>query len=183
MKFKKRYIVIPLIILIIVAIIIIVIIKIDRDLQRKQIEQDETEYGSEYLKLTEFIPYYTEGPDRIIYKPKMKDYFYVIDKNDEQYEHLLEVAEDRMCYSIMEYTDSFSVDSMDRIMSSGQNYIILDRDEQNYMGDGLSTETIVYKLAENNRCSRLIKYITQFRKRYTLEELQELIGKTEFYEI
>ena len=120
MKFKKRYIIIPLVVILIVLAGIAILIKLDRDYQRKIIEQEEAKYGNEYLKLGESLSYYTGNPDRIIYKPKMKDYFYVIDKNDENYAHLLEVAEDRMSYSLMTpLTDDFNVDSMDRIMSSG----------------------------------------------------------------
>ena len=185
MKLKKRYIIIPIVILLIILLGIVILIKLDRDYQRKIIEQDEAEYGSEYLKLEDSLSYYTGNPDRIIYKPKMKDYFYVIDKNDEDYAHLLKVAEDRMSYSLMTpMTDDFHVDSMDRIMSSGKNYIILDYDKEKYanigVDDGTTPRPVVYKLLDNNRCARLFKYVTQFMKRYTMEELEEKLGKTGF---
>ena len=185
MKLKKRYIIIPIVILLIILIGIVIFIKLDRDYQRKVIEQDEAEYGNEYLKLENSLSYYTGDPDRIIYKPKMKDYFYVFEKEDEDYTHLLEVAEDRMCYSLMTpMTDDFHVDSMDRIMSSGKNYIILDYDKEKYanigVDDGTTPRPVVYKLLDNNRCARLIRYLTQFRKRYSLEELEEMLGKTGF---
>ena len=185
MKFKKRYIIIPIVILLIILLGIVIFIKLDRDYQRKVIEQDEAEYGNEYLKLENSLSYYTGSPDRIIYKPKMKDYFYVFEKADEDYTHLLEVAEDRMCYSLMTpMTDDFHVDSMDRIMSSGKNYIILDYDKEKYanigVDDGTTPRPVVYKLLDNNRCARLIRYLTQFRKRYRLEELEEMLGKTGF---
>ena len=184
MKFKKRYIIIPLVVILIVLVGIAVLIKIDRDYQRKIIEQDEANYGNKYKNLEDHLSYYTENPDRIIYKPKMKDYFYVIDKNDEDYAHLLEVAEDRMSYSLIEIGDAFSVDSMDRIMSSGKNYIILDYDKEKYanigVDDGTMPRPVVYKLLDDNRCARLFKYVTQFKKRYTMEELEEMLGKTGF---
>ena len=184
MKFKKRYIIIPLVVILIVLVGIAVLIKIDRDYQRKIIEQDEANYGNKYKNLEDHLSYYTENPDRIIYKPKMKDYFYVIDKNDEDYAHLLEVAEDRMSYSLIEIGDAFSVDSMDRIMSSGKNYIILDYDKEKYanigVDDGTMPRPVIYKLIDDNRCARLFKYVTQFKKRYTMEELQEMLGKTGF---
>ena len=184
MKFKKRYIIIPLVVILIVLVGIAVLIKIDRDYQRKIIEQDEANYGNKYKNLEDHLSYYTENPDRIIYKPKMKDYFYVIDKNDEDYAHLLEVAEDRMSYSLIEIGDAFSVDSMDRIMSSGKNYIILDYDKEKYanigVDDGTMPRPVIYKLLDDNRCARLFKYVTQFKKRYTMEELQEMLGKTGF---
>ena len=185
MKFKKIYIIIPLVVILIVLAGIDILIKLDRDYQRKIIEQEEAEYGNEYLKLGESLSYYTGNPDRIIYKPKMKDYFYVIDKNDENYAHLLEVAEDRMSYSLMTpLTDDFNVDSMDRIMSSGKNYIILDYDKEKYanigVDDGTTPRPVVYKLLDDNRCARLFKYVTQFMKRYTMEELQQMLGKTGF---
>lgn len=184
MKFKKRYIIIPLVVILIILVGIAILIKLDRDYQRKIIEQDEADYGNEYLKLEEHLSYYKENPDRIIYKPKMKDYFYVIDKNDEDYAHLLEVAEDRMSYSLIELGDAFNVDSMDRIMSSGKNYIILDYDKEKYanigVDDGTMPRPVIYKLLDDNRCARLFKYVTQFKKRYTMEELQEMLGKTGF---
>lgn len=184
MKFKKRYIIIPLVVILIVLVGIAVLIKIDRDYQRKIIEQDEANYGNKYKNLEDHLSYYTENPDRIIYKPKMKDYFYVIDKNDEDYAHLLEVVEDRMSYSLIEIGDAFSVDSMDRIMSSGKNYIILDYDKEKYanigVDDGTMPRPVIYKLLDDNRCARLFKYVTQFKKRYTMEELQEMLGKTGF---
>lgn len=185
MKFKKRYIIIPLVVILIILAGIVVVIKLDRDYQKKVIDQEEAEYGNEYLKLEEHLSYYKENPDRIIYKPKMKDYFYVIDKNDEHYAHLLEVAEDRMSYSLMTpLTEDFYVDSMDRIMSSGKNYIILDYDKEKYanigVDDGTIPRPVVYKLLDDNRCARLFKYVTQFMKRYTMEELEELLGKSGF---
>lgn len=185
MKFKKRYIIIPLVIILMILAGIVILIKLDRDYQRKIIEQDELSYGNEYLKLEEHLSYYKENPDRIIYKPKMKDYFYVVDKNDENYAHLLEVAEDRMSYSLMTpLTDDFQVDSMDRIMSSGKNYIILDYNKEKYsdiaVDDGTIPRPIVYKLLDDNRCARLFKYVTQFMKRYTMEELEEMLGKSGF---
>lgn len=185
MKFKKRYIMIPLVVILMILAGIVILIKLDRNYQRKIIEQDELGYGNEYLKLEEHLSYYKQNPDRIIYKPKMKDYFYVIDKNDENYTHLLEVAEDRMSYSLMTpLTDDFHVDSMDRIMSSGKNYIILDYDKEKYgdiaVDDGTIPRPVVYKLLDDNRCARLFKYVTQFMKRYTMEELEEMLGKSGF---
>lgn len=185
MKFKKRYVIIPVVVIFIIVLGIAILIKLDRDYQKKVIDQDEAEYGNEYLKLEDSLSYYTGNPDRIIYKPKMKDYFYVIDKNDENYAHLLEVAEDRMSYSLMTpLTDDFNVDSMDRIMSSGKNYIILDYDKEKYanigVDDGTTPRPVVYKLLDDNRCARLFKYVTQFMKRYTMEELEEMLGKTGF---
>lgn len=183
MKFKKRYIIIPLIVIFMIFAGIVIIIKLDRDYQKKVIDQEEAEYGNKYLKLEEHLSYYKENPDRIIYKPKMKDYFYVIDKNDENYAHLLEVAEDRMSYSLINPEDAFNVDSMDRIMSSGKNYIIFDYDKEKYaniVDDGSMPKPIVYKLLDNNRCARLYQYVTQFMKRYTMKELEEMLGKTGF---
>lgn len=185
MKFKKRYVIIPVVVILIILAGIIILIKLDRDYQKKVIDQDEAEYGNEYLKLENSLSYYTGNPDRIIYKPKMKDYFYVFEKEDEDYAHLLEVAEDRMCYSLMTpMTDDFHVDSMDRIMSSGKNYIILDYDKEKYanigVDDGTTPRPVVYKLLDDNRCARLFKYVTQFMKRYTMEELQQMLGKTGF---
>ena len=100
MKFKKRYIIIPLVVILIVLVGIAVLIKIDRDYQRKIIEQDEANYGNKYKNLEDHLSYYTENPDRIIYKPKMKDYFYVIDKNDEDYAHLSWILWIELCHQV-----------------------------------------------------------------------------------
>ena len=59
-------------------------------------------------------------------------------------------------------------------MSSGKNYIILDYDKEKYanigVDDGTTPRPVVYKLLDDNRCARLFKYVTQFMKRYTMEE-------------
>ena len=182
-KYKKILIIISIIITILVVGFIAVIL-IDRKEQKKRIDKDEAEYGNNYQKLNQVMSSYNQEPDRIIYKPKEKDYFYVIDKNDEEYKHLLEVVEDRMVYSYWENTSDFKVDSIDRIMSSGKNYIILDYNKEKYENiiedNGTTPAPIVYKLKDENRCKRLISYITQFRKRYSLEELEKLIDKKGF---
>ena len=95
MKIKKRYIIIPIVIAILIVAIGAGIVLLDRISQKKQIEKDEKNYGNNYQKLN-FDYTYTEKPDRILYKPKERDVFYIFDKTDENYSHLLEVAEDRM---------------------------------------------------------------------------------------
>ena len=44
----------------------------------------------------------------------------------------------------------------------------------------MTPRPVVYKLLDDNRCARLFKYVTQFMKRYTMEELQQMLGKTGF---
>ena len=158
MKFKKRYIIIPIVIAILLVLLAGFIVLLDRIAQKKQIQKDEAEYGNSYQKFTSII--YTQKPDRIIYKPKERDVFYQFDKTDENYEHLLEVAEDRMYYSEMEDVNKtcFTPDSIDRIMSSGENYIIFDYNLES------DQKAIIYKLKDNNRLKRLVSYLCEFRK-------------------
>ncbi len=183
-KYKKIIITIILTITLIIGGIVSLVI-MDRNEQKRIIDKDEAEYGREYQKLSQVIPSYNMKPDRIIYKPKEKDYFYVIEPQEEEYEHLLEVIEDRMVYSHAEsLLNDFKTESFDRIMSSGKNYIILDYNKERYenvaLYDEMASRPIVYKLKDENRCKRLISYVTQFRKRYSLEELQKIINKKEF---
>ena len=144
---------------------------LDRISQKKQIEKDEKDYGNNYQKLN-FVYTYTEKPDRILYKPKERDVFYIFDKTDENYSHLLEVAEDRMYYSQADDFNltCFTPDSMDRIMSSGANYIIFDYDTEK------EQKAIIFKFKDNNRLQRLVSYLCEFRKSYSRDEL----GKDEF---
>jgi len=85
---------------------------------------------------------------------------------------LLEVAEDRMYYSQADDFNltCFTPDSMDRIMSSGENYIIFDYDTEK------EQKAIIFKFKDNNRLQRLVSYLCEFRKSYSREEL----GKDEF---
>ena len=171
MKIKKRYIIIPIVIAILIVAIGAGIVLLDRISQKKQIEKDEKNYGNNYQKLN-FDYTYTEKPDRILYKPKERDVFYIFDKTDENYSHLLEVAEDRMYYSQADDFNltCFTPDSMDRIMSSGENYIIFDYDTEK------EQKAIIFKFKDNNRLQRLVSYLCEFRKSYSREEL----GKDEF---
>lgn len=170
MKIKKRYIIIPIVMAILIVTIGAGIVGLDRISQKKQIEKDEKNYGNNYQKLNSNI--YTKKPDRIVYKPKERDVFYIFDKIDEDYSHLLEVTEDRMFYSQTEDFNltCFTPDSMDRIMSSGENYIIFDYDTES------ESKPIIFKFKDNNRLQRLVTYLCEFRKSYSRDEL----GKDEF---
>lgn len=170
MKFKKRYIIIPVCIIVIIMLLIATIIIIDREKQKSQIKKDEKEYGNSYQKFTSLA--YNQKPQRIIYKPKERDVFFIFDISDKNYEHLLEVAEDRMYYSVIEdfNMNDFTPDSIDKIMSSGKNYIIFDYNESS------EQKPIIYKLKDNNRLKRLVNYLSEFRQSYKRGEL----GKDEF---
>ena len=52
----------------------------------------------------------------------------MFDKEDENYEHLLEVVEDRMHYSVIDdyNLNCFTPVSINTMMTSGENYIIFD---------------------------------------------------------
>lgn len=181
MKVKKRWIMIPSILILFLIITVGATVLIEREKLRKTIEEDEAEYGNQYQKLNYLN--YKEKPDRIIYKPKEKDKFYVFSGKETEFEHLLEVAEDRMHYSMVEDYNmtAFKTDSIDRILSSGQNYIIFDYDIEKYDNtNNGETRPIVFKLKDNNRCYRLFSYVTQFRKSYSPESLTKMLRKKGF---
>ena len=98
---------------------------------KETIEKDETDYGDNYQKFEIYNPYvYKKEPDRIYFKSSKIGAFYVFEKEDENYKHLLEVTEDRMHYSVIDdyNLNCFAPDSINKMMTSGENYIIFDYD-------------------------------------------------------
>ena len=135
---------------------------------REKIEKDEEDYGDNYQEFKTYNPYvYKKEPDRIYFKSSKIGAFYVFEKEDKNYEHLLEVIEDRMHYSVIDdfNLNCFAPDSINTMMTSGENYIIFDYDngtlsefDENYNKD------IIFKFLENTRLYRLITYLSYYKE-------------------
>lgn len=135
---------------------------------RETIEKDEADYGDNYQEFKTYNPYvYKKEPDRIYFKSSKIGAFYVFEKEDENYEHLLEVIEDRMHYSVIDdyNLNCFAPDSINTMMTSGENYIIFDYDngilsefDENYNKD------IIFKFLENTRLYRLVTYLSYYKE-------------------
>lgn len=135
---------------------------------REKIKKDEADYGDNYQEFKTYNPYvYKKEPDRIYFKSSKIGAFYVFEKEDKNYEHLLEVIEDRMHYSVIDdfNLNCFAPDSINTMMTSGENYIIFDYDngtlsefDENYNKD------IIFKFLENTRLYRLITYLSYYKE-------------------
>ena len=135
---------------------------------REKIEKDEADYGDNYQEFKTYNPYvYKKETDRIYFKSSKIGAFYVFEKEDKNYEHLLEVIEDRMHYSVIDdfNLNCFAPDSINTMMTSGENYIIFDYDngtlsefDENYNKD------IIFKFLENTRLYRLITYLSYYKE-------------------
>lgn len=135
---------------------------------REAIKKDEVDYGDNYQEFKTYNPYvYKKEPDRIYFKSSKIGAFYVFEKEDENYEHLLEVIEDRMHYSVIDdyNLNCFAPDSINTMMTSGENYIIFDYDngtlsevDENYNKD------IIFKFLENTRLYRLVTYLSYYKE-------------------
>lgn len=146
--------------------------------RRDKIIQDEKEYGENYQKFTNF-ELYSRKPDRIIFKQGDKEGFFIFEKDDKAYEHLLVVIEDRMAYSsYQDYNLSFfKPESINTIETSTNNYIIYDYDngELGWLDPGYQKD-IIFKFNSGNRLYRLISYLAEFKESVSKKDL----GKDEF---
>ena len=146
---------------------------------KAQVEKDEADYGNNYQTLTHTSVGDLKAPDRIYFKAGNEDGFYLFEKNDENYAHVLEMSEDRMTYSV--YDDynlyAFTPDSMDTIMTSGDNYIIFDYDNGNLNKDNPNFQKdIIFRFSENTRLYRLLTYLSYYKDMIPRGNL----GKSEF---
>ena len=106
---------------------------------KEKIEKDEESYGDNYKDFKTQYPYaYKQDPDRIYFKSSKVGTFYVFEKEDENFKHLLEVSEDRMFYSAIDDYNlrCFAPDSIDEMIISGNNYIIFDYDNKDLADSG-----------------------------------------------
>lgn len=146
-----------------------------------KIEKDEADYGNNYLKFRDsgYASIYQKTPDKIYYKSGKENGFYKYETNDENFEHLLEVIEDRMSYTVMEDYNlyAFTPDSIQTMLTSKDNYIIFDYDNGALnKQDANFQKDIIFRFSENTRLYRLVTYLSQNKELISKEE----IGKKEF---
>lgn len=135
---------------------------------KETIKKDEADYGDDYQEFKTYNPYvYKKDPDRIYFKSSKIGAFYVFDKEDENYKHLLEVVEDRMHYSVIDdyNLNCFTPDSINTMMTSEQNYIVFDYNNENASeSDSDYNKDIIFKFSENTRLYRLVTYLSYYKE-------------------
>lgn len=135
---------------------------------KEKIEKDEADYGNDYQKISTYYPsVYKKEPDRIYFKSSKIGAFYAFEKEDENFKHLLEVVEDRMHYSVIDdyNLNCFTPDSINKMMTSGENYIIFDYDNENLSEFSEDyNKDIIFKFSENTRLYRLVTYLSYYKK-------------------
>lgn len=137
------------------------------DQLKETIKKDEEDYGDKYQEFT-YNPYvYKREPDKIYFKSLKIGAFYEFEKIDKDYEHLLEVVEDRMHYSVIDdyNLNCFTPDSINRMMASGENYIIFDYNNENLAEvDWEYNKDLIFKFSENTRLYRLVTYLSYYKE-------------------
>lgn len=135
---------------------------------KQTIEKDEADYGKNYKKFETYSPQvYKKEPDRIYFKSSKIGAFYVFEKNDNNYKHLLEVAEDRMHYSVIDdyNLNCFTPVSINQMITLEENYIIFDYDNINLSElDEEYNRDIIFRFAENTRLYRLVTYLSYYKE-------------------
>lgn len=153
--------------------------KAEIDALKTKIEQDETDYGDNYQEFNNISNVYRRKPDRIYFKSPDANGFYLFDKTDKDYEHLLEVSEDRMFYSTIEDYNlyCFTPDSIDTMMKSGDTYIIFDYDNGDLSELDIDYQkNLIFRFPQSTRLYRLATYLSYFKEMIPRNEL----GKSEF---
>ena len=135
---------------------------------KEKIEKDEADYGNDYQKISTYYPsVYKKEPDRIYFKSSKIGAFYAFEKEDENFKHLLEVVEDRMHYSVIDdyNLNCFTPDSINKMMTSGENYIIFNYDNENLSEFSEDyNKDIIFKFSENTRLYRLVTYLSYYKE-------------------
>lgn len=145
----------------------------DKNLE-KRVKEDEEGYGDNYQKFTNCEMTYKRKPDRIYLKKLNERDFYVFEKDEVNYNHLVEVAEDRMAYASMEDFNlwAFTPMSINSISDSNNIYIIFDYDNGNFseFDQGYSKD-IIFTFNENTRLYRLLSYLASNKKSISKDNL------------
>lgn len=135
---------------------------------KAKIEKDEEDYGNDYQEISEYYPsVYKKEPDKIYFKSSKIGAFYVFEKEDENFKHLLEVVEDRMHYSVIDdyNLNCFTPDSINKMMTSEKNYIVFDYDNENSSElDRNYNKDIIFNFSENTRLYRLVTYLSYYKE-------------------
>lgn len=188
----KKYIKYFIIVIIMLFISITIFVLYQKNNERKLIESkriavelDEKEYAGRYL---EFVSeQYQEKPKRIIFKKEnTNNEFYVFNNGDEEFDRVLKVCEDRMAYSAMEDYNmwSFTPYIMQDVSNSNENFIVFDYDDEiehkNYTYDIDFNRNIFFRFSNKTRLYRLMDYLSYIYEPVNMEELKEIIGKSDF---
>lgn len=142
---------------------------------KAQIDEDEAGYTA-YKEFSQFPAMYRKAPDRIWFKPADEDFFYLFEPQDTDYEHLLQVIEDRMYYSTLADHNlyCFSPDSAETMLTSGHRYVVLDH---NNVGSSRYDEQyeydLIFNFGEDTRLYRLLRYLSYFKEPIAPDELPE----------
>lgn len=149
------------------------------------VEKDESQYGNSYQSFKRGE--YKENPDRIVFKQENTiNEFYVFDKNDSEYEHLLKVIEDRMYYAANEDFNlwCFTPYVLEDISNSNENFIVFDYDEdienKDYTYENDFNRDIFFRFSNSTRLYRLLDYLICLKESVKMDELKEIIGKDDF---
>ena len=149
--------------------------------KKKIVEKDEAEYGEEYMELK--CEAYKEKPDRIVVKKQnTTNEFYIFDKQNTEYEHLLKVTLDKMYYIYNSDPNkwAFTPYLIEDISLQNENFIILDYNGEFDINDFESNRDIFFRFKENTRLYRLVDLLTYKTEKYNIEKLRKAIGKDEF---
>lgn len=153
--------------------------------KKKAVEDDEKNYGEEYMEFKSAV--YKEKPERIIIKKQgTANEFYIFDKSNKEYEHILKVALDRMYYSFNQDPNNwaFTPYLIEDISNSNENFIIFDYDDytnnKDYIYDTDFNRDIFFRFSNGTRLYRLVDYLTEREHKYTINKLREKISKEEF---
>ena len=114
-----------------------------------------------------FYLFFIFNPPFFYFKSSKIGAFYEFEKIDKDYEHLLEVVEDRMHYSVIDdyNLNCFTPDSINRMMASGENYIIFDYNNENLAEvDWEYNKDLIFKFSENTRLYRLVTYLSYYKE-------------------
>ena len=153
--------------------------------KRALVEKDELEYGDNYQAFEKEV--YKEKPDRIIVKKsETTNQFYVFDKDNEEYERLLKVAEDRMYNAMLQDFNlwGFTPYILKDVSESNENFVIFDYDEdvegRDYMVDISFNRDIFFRFSNSTRLYRLIDYLSYCFEPVDAEELKYIMDKSDF---
>ena len=189
MKKSIKYILITLISVILIFFLLAFYKITSRNLMIREkmeiVEKDELEYGDKYETFSSEV--YKENPQRIIFKKEnTTNQFYVFSKDDEEYDRILKVTEDRMYYSANQDFNlwSFTPYVLSDVSDSNENFIIFDYndeiDNKDYMYETDFNRNIFFRFSNNTRLYRLMDYLSYIYKPVNVEELKLIIGKEDF---
>lgn len=181
----KKIVRISFILLIVIVIGVYFLINKEYYNKKRSVEKEELEYGNNYQVFK--CEVYKEEPSRIIIKKlDSTNEFYIFDKSNVDYNHILKVALDRMYYSSAQDFNywCFTPYLIEEISNSNENFLIFEYDVDNkdkdYMYDIDFNRDIIFRYSKDTRLYRLIDYLTYRKTKYNAEELRDAINKNEF---